>query len=461
LRKPEPGFSAAALAEILFGAWRLPPAAALKLAYSGGLDSTVLLQALAVLRAEHSFALSAIHIDHGLQPAAAAWSERCARRCAALGVPFETRRVQVSVGEEGLEAAARRARYAALAAALAPGEFLLTAHQRDDQAETLLLQLLRGAGLAGLAAMPARAAFGGGELLRPLLAFGRADLQAWARAQGLEWVEDPSNRDTRLRRNYLRAEILPRLAPYWPEAPTLLARSAAHAAEAQALLDELAQADLAACHAPDARPPLALSVAACQRLSAPRQRNLLRHWLRRQALPVPGTRQLEELRAQLQATPRSQHACVRWPGVEAWRYRDRLVALPLLAAPDPALDVAWDLRAPIELPGVGRVHADPVRGQGLARARLPEVLHIRLRHGGETLQLPGRRHHHVLKKRLQGAWVPPWVRARLPLFYVDAELAAVGDLWVCAPYAARAGEEALAIVWEPLAGSVHEPEKIR
>jgi tRNA(Ile)-lysidine synthase len=456
-------FSATALSAVLFDELRLPPGAHLKVAYSGGLDSHVLLHALSVLRADHHFSLSAIHIDHDLQTASAEWDRHCAGICASLDVQYVAKRVRVTgVAEEGLEAAARRARYAALAAALEPGDTLLTAHHCDDQEETVFLQLLRGAGVAGLAAMPAKTVLGHGQIVRPLLGFSRAALYAYAQEHRLAWIEDPSNRALHLRRNFLRTEILPRLALHWPAHASMLARTAHHAAEAMGLLDEVAETDLAACRHAVAHSPQALSVNTLLALSTPRQRNLLRYWLRQQGFLAPAASQLEEVLAQVQTAPRSQQARVCWPGAEVWRYRDLLVAMPAQHSPDPALDVVWDLRAPLDIPGIGRLHAVPIRGQGLSCARLSgQSLHVRLRSGGETLMLPGRGHHHVLKKLLQAEGVPPWLRARLPLLYAEQELAAVADRWVCAPFLAGDGEEGLKIVWEPPVGSAGVPEKAR
>lgn len=451
MRKPDAGFSPAALAAVLFDELRLPPATHLKVAYSGGLDSHVLLHALAVLRAEHPFSLSAIHIDHGLQSASAEWGRHCARVCTTLDVPCVVKSVQVEgVAEEGTEAAARRARYAALAAALAPGEILLTAHHGDDQAETVFLQLLRGTGVAGLAAMPTRAGFGPGQIVRPLLGFSRTALQAYAQEHQLAWIEDPSNRESHLRRNFLRTEILPRLTRHWPAYANLLARTARHAADAMELLDEVAEVDFVACRQPVTHSPQALSVSALTTLSVARQRNLLRYWLRRQGFLAPATAQLEEVLAQLRNTPRSQQARVCWPGTEVWRYRDLLAAMPAQQVPDPALDVVWDLRAALNLPGMGQLQVRTVRGQGLSRARLNgKTLHVRPRLGGEALMLPGRAHHHALKKLLQAEGVPPWLRAHLPLLYVADELVAVADRWVAAPFLAGDDEEGLKIIWEP------------
>ena len=448
---------------MLFDELRLPRDAHLKVAYSGGLDSHVLLHAHSALRADHRFSLSAIHIDHGLQPASAEWGRHCARICTALDVPLVIERIRVEgVADEGMEAAARRARYAALAAALAPGDILLTAHHGDDQAETVLLQLLRGTGVAGLAAMPVQTAFGPGQIVRPLLGFSRAALLACAQEHQLAWIEDPSNQALHLRRSYLRTEILPRLARHWPAHASMLARTARHAAEAMRLFDEVAETDLTACRQAVALSPQALSIKALLTLSTARQRNLLRYWLRHHGFLAPATAQLDQVLAQVQTEPRSQQARVCWLGTEVWRYRDQLVVMPAQQPPDPALDVVWDLRVPLDLPGVGRLHAVPIRGQGLSCVRLNgKDLHVRLRSGGETLLLPGRGHHHTLKKLLQAEGVPPWLRARLPLFYVQHELAAVADRWVCAPYLAGDGEEGLKIVWEPPVAAAGVPEKAR
>lgn len=244
----------------------------------------------------------------------------------------------------------------------------------------------------------------------------------------------------------------------------MLTRAATHAAEAVEILDEVARADAAACRHPERDGPPALSATAVAALSAARQRNLLRHWLRRQGFLAPGAHHLDEALAQIGNTPRSQQACVRWPGAELWRYRDQIVVLSPRPAPDPHLDVAWDLHAPLTIAGVGRLRIEPVCGRGLARTRVDGALHVRLRRGGERLMLPGRTHHQALKKLVQAAGMPPWLRPRLPLFYSGNELVAVADRWVCAPYAAHPDEEGLVIVWEAFADrghSVRGREKIR
>lgn len=442
-------FTPQALADVLVRLGLLP-GATLKVAFSGGLDSHVLLHALSRLRRAHTLRLSAIHVNHGLHPHADDWARHCLQVCAALDVECRVERVHVTgIREHGLEAAARGARYACLAGHVGPADVLLTAHQRDDQAETVLLQLLRGTGVHGLAAMPEIARFSRGRLARPLLEFSRAQLQAYAQAENLHWIEDPSNRNERLARNFLRHQVFPLLESRWPGASEQIARSAGFAAEAAEQLDILAESDWNACRVPDT---FALSIAALRRLPAPRARNLIRYWLRRQGFQAPSALHLDQILTQVTHEPRSRQALIRWPRTEVRRYRDELVALKPGRHGDPAVGLPWNPVQPLELPDVGlRLCALATRGEGLSQARIGAVpLTVRWRRGGEICRLPGRAHRHKLKKLLQEAHVPPWERQRLPLVYVDGELAAIGDRWVCEPFVARAGEAGWKLRLEPM-----------
>lgn len=424
----------------------LPAAARYWIAYSGGLDSHVLLHALAALR-RNAMALHAVHVDHGLQAQSKQWSQRCVETCAALHVPCTVLAVHAAPRPgESPEDAARRARYAALAELIQEGDCLLTAHHQDDQAETLLLQLLRGAGPRGLAAMPQRAPFARGWHARPLLEFTRADLHAYATQQGLTWIDDQSNFDTGFDRNYLRHEIMPRLRARWPAAARTLARSASHAAQAARLLDALADIDFhtvahtAACDA--------LSVTALRALDETRQRNVLRYWLHRLSLPLPNAAHIEHILHDVIDAARDKTPRVHWPGAEVRRYRDALYAMPELAPHDARRIIPWDMRAPLELPGVGRLEALRTHGAGIKESLLNGAITVRFRHGGERCQPAGRAHTHELKKLFQERGIPPWRRARVPLIYINDQLAMVGDLWVCAPYQASDGEAGRVVRWE-------------
>jgi tRNA(Ile)-lysidine synthase len=413
------------------------------LAYSGGLDSSVLLHLLCRLREQGGWPpLSAVHVNHQLNPRAADWADHCRSVCAAAGIELVVTPVTVARrAGRGLEAAARAARYAAFEAVLGDGELLLQAHHRDDQLETLLLRLLRGAGLAGLAAIPALRALGRGQLLRPLLDRDRAEFADYAHRQGLGWVDDDSNDDTGFDRNVLRLRVVPVLAERWPRLRETLAQLTGQAAEAEQLLRELAALDLAVAQRDGDR----LAVSACVALSAPRQRNLLRHWLRQRGLPLPGRAQLAQAQALLRARADAE-PLVSWPGVELRRYRDRLYAQPPLPPLPVATAMAWSPPLALAVAGAGTLSAQPVAGGGLRRDR---AYSVRPRRGGERCRPQGRAHSQTLKKLLQEAELAPWWRDRLPLVYCGDQLAAVADLWVCEGFQAAAGEPGWQLDWQP------------
>ncbi len=420
----------------------LPAAQRYWVALSGGLDSTVLLQALAGRRDALPGELRAVHVDHGLNPRSRDWQRHCERLCAALGVPLECRRVEVSPATgESLEAVAREQRYAAFRSLLSPGDLLLLAQHQDDQLETFLLQALRGAGVRGLAAMPEEALSEGLHLARPLLPYPRAELEAWARAEGLAWVEDPSNADTGFDRNYLRHEVLSRLKARWPAAGETLSRSARLCAEADGLMRELAEEDATCYHLGDTLPLKALV-----ELSAPRARNLLRYWLQGRGLALPPAHKLEEILRQAGART-DRNPCVDWEGAEVRRYRLRLYAQRPVA-PAPA---GFSLKpgAIHELgAGLGALRLVPAQGEGLRAALCgPAGLTVDFRQGGESCRPAGKAHQRPLKKWLQELHVVPWLRDRLPLLHAGDELLAVAGLFVCEPHAARAGEAGLRIEW--------------
>ncbi len=415
-------------------------------AFSGGLDSTVLLTAMARIRHTLGSTVRAIHIDHQLQRASSTWASQCRELADRLEIPFATVRVNVPMSSEGLEGAARVARYDALRGEIVAGEVLLTAHHADDQLETMLLALARGAGARGLGASPAVQQFGQGWLARPLLEFTRLDLESWARAEGLTWIEDPMNDSLSMDRNFLRHEVLPKLRARWPAIASAGVRATLHLQETSVLLDDLAQLDLEQ-----------VSIGPClqtdqlARLSAARRRNVLRFWLRMQGVRAPSTRRLaaldhDMLVAQSDRVPR---AVVE--GAEIRRHRKLLYCMRGLP-PVPVHAQEWDTSSALALPeGLGTLKWEPVTGAGLSVERLPKSLSVRFRQGGETLKAAGEAHHRSLKKRLQEAKILPWWRGRLPIVYAGDRLVAVGDLWVNAELAAGESELGMRIVW------IHKP----
>jgi tRNA(Ile)-lysidine synthase len=414
------------------------------------MDSHVLLHALAALRDMLGVSVGAVHVNHGLQPHAADWQEYCAAVCRGLGVEYVALSVDArAAAGESPEAAARKARYTALAEWLPAQYCLLTAHHQDDQAETLLVQLLRGSGVHGLAAMPVRSVLGQGVHLRPLLDCPRADLTAYAHAEGLNWIEDPSNRDTGFTRNFLRHRVSPELQRRWPGSSASLARSAAHQAEAASLLDELAADDLATLSGPDA----ALSRPGLDALSAQRQRNVLRFWIRQKTGGCPSSAVLARIQQDVLHSRQDAEPCVRWGGFELRRYRDRLYVLQQMTAPPPVQELDWSLEAPLSIqPAGGVLSATPRTGQGIRESALGgNGVRVGWRRGGECCVPAGRGQHHSLKKLFQEQGIPPWQRARIPLIYIGGQLAAVAGLWVCEPFQAGPGEPGLLIQWRQAA----------
>ena len=410
----------------------LPAARKGWVAYSGGLDSSVLLHALATIRDRLPFALYALHVDHGLHRDSHRWATHCACTCARLGVPLRTRHLDLApVRGESLEAVARQARYASMAELLGSDDLLLMAQHRDDQAETLLLALLRGSGPAGLAAMPPVARLGRGWLVRPLLELGRAELLAYARSRKLQWLEDPSNRDLGHDRNFLRHRVLPRLTERWPACATSIARSAAHCAEAQAIIDPVARN--AALEVPGQRPGT-LSIECLLDLALPLRKAVLRQWFHDQGRVPPDARNLDRILTEVMTARADANPLVTWPGCEVRRYRDDLFAMaPLPPAPAPG-PIRW-CRGVLILPnGLGCLEFLASDGRDLAPQDVfTHGLEVRFGVTGLSCRRGREEYRRSLKKLFQERGVPPWIRPYIPLIFAQGDLVAVGNLWICYP----------------------------
>jgi len=426
----------------------LPEDACCWVAYSGGVDSHSLLHALASLRSGLPCRVGAVHVNHGLQHAAGAWDAHCRSVCAGLGVRYASLEVDGrAAAGESREAAARAARYAVLKAWLPQRDYLMTAQHQDDQAETLLLQLLRGSGVKGLAAMPRLAPFGDGYLMRPLLDCSRAALLHYAGANRLNWVDDPSNRDISLDRNFLRHQVLPVLRQRWPAFSSTLSRSARHCAEAAMILEDVAREDLEALidGSKDTLP-----VPGLLQLPPERQRNALRRWLKEKGGTTPSEAVLARIVNDILGGRTDAEACVRWDACELRRYRDHLYLLPQVPRRNTPAALEWRPETVLELPQAGGVlSASRGTGAGVrAAAFAGAAVRVSWRRGGERCRPAGRRHHHALKKLFQESAIPPWERGRIPLVYIGDELAAVADLWVCDPFSAGPGEPGFTIRWD-------------
>lgn len=402
-------------------------------AFSGGVDSQVLLQLLAKLP-RNATQLKAVHIHHGLSSNADVWQQHCEQVCAALTIPLQVIKVDAHPAKgQSPEAAARQARYQAFRELITTGEVIVTAHHQDDQAETLLLQLFRGAGIKGLAAMPASSSLGAGTLIRPLLASTRAAIVCYAQQQQLQWIEDESNSNHRFERNYLRQVVMPHLQQRWPAITAVLARTASHCAQTIALIDEVSHQDLITVQGSERN---ILSIQRLLQLSTARLHHVLRYWLEVLLLPLPSTQQLQKLISNVLLSSPTANPKLSWANVNIRRYRDSLYALQQDEAKFSKVAISWDAKAPLTLPNqLGVLHAQLQPGAGIRPDVFTQSLQIKFRQSGERCHPVGRQGSHPLKKLFQEWGVPPWQRDTIPLLYAEDQLVAVIGYCVCQLFA--------------------------
>ena len=408
------------------------PVTRIALACSGGLDSSVLLHLATAACRQRGIELFVFHVHHGLSPNADHWLAHCEAQARQAGVTFAAQRVQIDPQNKlGTEQAARQLRYEALTDLCNQHEvkLLLTAHHQDDQTETVLLQLLRGAGLPGLSAMAMlqreHALLGEGIALgRPLLEVSRAELETFARTFAIDHIVDESNADIRFRRNDIRHQLLPVLERELPGVQKSIARSAKHLQTAQTLLDELAAMDLQSCA--EAGVAGALAINRLQPLSAERRNNLLRYWLKQfGADHYPTDAQLSQLHEQMLHAREDAHPLLNICGLVLERHSGRLLASRATASPavlPEEILVHWHGEPDIAIPAwQGRLVFES--GPGLDRQQLLQgPLRLRARSGGERLQLDPKRPSRTLKNLFQESDVPARLRPRLPLLYLGDEL---------------------------------------
>jgi tRNA(Ile)-lysidine synthase len=408
----------------------------------------------------------AIHVHHGLQHVADHWVEHCQQICDAIDIELEVVYVDASPRpgkRQSPEEAARLVRYRALYSKLECNECLLTAQHMDDQAETLLIQLMRTASSAGLAGMPAITKRSGYYHARPLLDFSRDEIETFAYENELDWVEDPSNQDTHFDRNYLRQEIIPLLEKRWPELNQQLVMVADMQAANLEVLNDMAATDMAnvlftpeyVTHASRYQTLSVLSLQALNRLSRARLINTLRFWvidcLGKAGDPVsPSRNLLFELRDSLLSSRQDALPVVRFSSVEFRRYRDGLYLLKELR-PAANKELVWQTERKLY---TGHrcilMEKSSRHGQGLSPYVVGQALQVRYRKGGEKIRLPGREHRSSLKKLLNESSIPPWDRDDLPLFYQNDQLVAVADLWISADFQAHENEQGWQVSVRPI-----------
>lgn len=428
--------------EILSG---FPEAGTCWIAYSGGLDSHVLLHVLANIKNEIKPELMAVHVNHGLSRHAESWQKHCQSVCENYAIKILTFTIDIAQkNNKGTEAFARKKRYEIFANLMMDHDLLLTAHHLNDQAETMLLQLIRGSGPDGLAGMPRSREFSNGFLVRPLLDYSREEIHEYALNESLHWVEDESNKLNQYDRNYLRNEIIPGLLTRWPGALKTICRATRHQAEARNLINEIAENDLeAACRNAWSK----IDLTEFDKLSLVRKRNVLRAWIKRNRMEIPNAQIIEKINDEVIYANSERNPCINWEGAEVRRYRGFLYIMRPLPNHDVKTTTIWDLKEKLNLTS-GCLKADLSEGCGIRREIISsDSVEIRYRQGGERIRPSGRDHSHELKKLYQDEGVLPWLRDRIPLIYFENELIAVGDLWVEHKYAASQSEPGWQIKW--------------
>ena len=438
-----PTLSAVQLALNQFLVTHLKSGQHLLLALSGGLDSCVLLHLLTNAKSSLGVELSAMHVHHGLSPNADTWASFCEQQCQHLQVPFQVVHVQVGKNPNlGVEAAARRLRYEALFNAVVADtspDFIVTAHHEDDQAETLILQLMRGAGVKGLASMaaidPVR------RLLRPLLGITRQQLHDYAKLHAIAWCDDESNVNTHYERNFVRHTLMPILAGRSPAISSVLARTASHMAEANTLLDDLANIDAQTLVRENSVCVSGLSI-----LSQARAKNLLRFWLARNHLAMPHTEQLAEILDQLLNAKVDANINIPLQHLSLKRFQQRVYLCRDQVAHD--FDLVWNGEPYLDLPNGGQLIFKQVVGTGLALKFGMTKLRITNRDGGERFKPNELRPTRTLKHLLQEANIPPWQRTNLPLIYWHDTLACVPGIGIAHELQAHGEEVGLTISWQ-------------
>jgi len=415
------------------------------IAFSGGLDSSVLLYMMYKASLQHSqISLSAIHVNHGISANSHEWSEFCQNVCQKLEVPFQSYTIDVShVKGESLEASARECRYALLSSQLRDDQVLLTAHHQDDQCETLLLQMLRGSGLSGIASMPEIQVFSCGYLARPLLNITRESIRRYAIDENIDWIEDESNSDTNLDRNYIRHNVIPLIKARWPSASKTIARTAKHAHETIYLANMQGQHDYVKTKIIGTD---VISLSALRQFSRTRQKNILRYWIREHNKSMPSSIVMERILSESIESSVDRNPKVAWDNVEVRRFRDGLYILDTL--PEADANLTLNIEQACDYLPLGTLSCEYTYGDGINTDFLQDrFLSIRFRRGGESILPYNSPYPHRVKKLMSEYGVPPWLRDLMPLVYVDDELVAIPGICVDKNWLAPAHHSSIKLGW--------------
>lgn len=416
-------------------------------AFSGGVDSTVLLHALSVLltHAKTPFSLRAIHINHQLQAESDQWVTFCDGFCLARGIPFQSVVVDVIPSKKGIEAAARQARYSAFKKALNSEEILLTAHHLDDQVETVFLQLLRGTGVDGAGAMAPVSNANVYPLIRPMLSVERAQLEAYAKQEGLTWIDDPSNAEENFSRNFLRKKIFPVIEDRWPGYRKTIQRFSNNARSASTVLASYLEEDYVTCCVDnhDAL-GIALDIEPLKLLVIEKRLMIIRHWLKSCNAIMPGERVLMQIHSAIFSSE-DANPLIEWGQYQVRRYQNMLYFLMRDEVSVMPETFHWDMKQPYKINDRSQLISQHIVGDGIHERYGDEQVTIAFRQGGEKCQPFGRLGTHSLKKLFQEYAIPPWMRDKVPLLMIDNQIAAIVGYCYCRPFAVQSHESGIII----------------
>ena len=425
--------------------------------YSGGLDSHVLLHVIIELIGKKR--ITAVHVNHQLSSNSDIWQKHCEDRCLEIGVDIICKTVSIKNRGTGIEDAARNARYSVFEKLLKKNDLLILAHHADDQIETMLFRLFRGSGIKGMSGMPISRLLGNGELFRPLLPFFRRDLESYASANQINWIEDDSNLDIAFDRNFIRHKLIPTINERWPNSSFKLNRSANIFAESDFLINILAQKDFKIVKEVSERVGWSISIDKLNGFEIIRQKNILRYWFNLHNLTLPSYAVLDNALNQMIGSKIDAEPIVSWGDLQLRRFNKKLYLLPLNFE-DPNYSVKkkkgrelleknsikWDGSSHLILPDSSSLCVK-LKIKGGLRIDVKKNLEIRFRSGGERCKPQGRSGSNTLKKLFQEYSLEPWLRNNIPLIYIDNRLAAVGDLWVCDEFCAEPDELGIQLEW--------------
>ncbi|MEE9355757.1 MAG: tRNA lysidine(34) synthetase TilS [Methylococcaceae bacterium] len=421
----------------------------LNIAYSGGLDSHVLLHLCSKIFPSKQVRLRAVHVHHGLQKEADTWVDHCSHITKDLAVDFEEIKVDATPSPgQSLEEAARDARYSALKRCLNKSNIVVTGQHREDQLETMLLQLFRGAGLAGLSGMSERSRLGEGWLIRPLLNVPKSLIEQYAKEHKLSWIEDPSNQYNQFDRNFLRNQVVPVIKQRWPSLDKTIARSARHCANAQTVIATEIRQHYQSIVATDRTLPITQLLA----FDHAHKLGIVRYWFNECGLRMPSELMLNKIITEVANAKDDRNPIIKHQNHVVRRYRDNLYLLPETGCFDSKRVIHWPASSlKVNLVDNGALEKVTVSKSGIKFSTWDSArqIFIRYRQGGEKLSLPGRAGRHTLKNLYQEAGIPPWQRDRIPLLFFDDQLVAIGGDWICATVYDTNDGENIRLRWQP------------